>query len=65
MAKTIFEKIKGWYPKPWNETMARNAVKKGIITKDEFKAITGMDYDTSSESKEETSTQEVSSTKEE
>ena len=65
MAKTMFEKIKGWYPKLWNETMVRNAVKKGIITEDEFKEITGMNYNTSSESKEETPAQEVSSTKEE
>lgn len=41
MAKTMFEKIKGWYPKLWNEAM----VKKGIITKDEFKEITGHDYE--------------------
>ena len=65
MAKTMFEKIKGWYPKLWNETMVRNAVKKGIITEDEFKEITGIDYNTPNKVKEETSTTEVSSTKEE
>ena len=64
MAKTMFEKIKGWYPKLWNETMVRNAVKKGIITEDEFKEITGIDYNTPNEVKEETSSVEVSSNKE-
>ena len=65
MAKTMFEKIKGWYPRLWNENMVRNAVKKGIITEDEFKEITGIDYNTPNKVKEETSTTEVSSTKEE
>ena len=64
MAKTMFEKIKGWYPKLWNETMVRNSVKKGIITEDEFKEITGIDYNTPNKVKEETSTAEVSSNKE-
>ena len=45
MAKTMFEKIKGWYPKLWNEQKVKNAVKKGIITKDEFKEITGHEYE--------------------
>lgn len=44
MAKTMFEKINGWYPKLWNEVMVKNAVKKGIITKGEFKKITGHEY---------------------
>ena len=65
MAKTMFEKIKGWYPKLWNETMVRNAVKKGIITEDEFKEITDINYNTPNKVKEETSTTEVSSTKDE
>ena len=65
MAKTMFEKIKGWYRKLWNETMVRNAVKKGIITEDEFKEITGIDYNTPNKVKEETSSVEVSSNTEE
>ena len=64
MAKTMFEKIKGWYPKLWNETMVRNAVKKGIITEDEFKEITDINYNTPNKVKEESSTAEVSSNKE-
>ena len=65
MAKTMFEKIKGWYPKLWNETMVRNSVKEGIITEDEFKEITDINYNTPNKVKEETSTTEVSSTKDE
>ena len=45
MAKTMFEKIKDWYPKLWNEQMVKNAVTKGIITKEEFKEITGHEYE--------------------
>lgn len=45
MAKTMFEKIKGWYPRLWNEAMVKDAVKKGIITKEEFKEITSHDYE--------------------
>lgn len=28
----------------WNANMVRMAVRKGVITKDEFKEITGQDY---------------------
>lgn len=28
----------------WNLNMVRMAVRKGVITKDEFKEITGQDY---------------------
>ena len=28
----------------WNIMMVRMAVRKGVITKDEFKTITGQDY---------------------
>ena len=45
MAKTLFEKIKGWYPRLWNAAMVTNAVKKGIITKEEFKEITSHEYE--------------------
>lgn len=65
MSKAMANKIKKWYPRLWKLDQVRNAVKKGVITKDEFKDITGMDYDTPNEVKEETPTQEVSSTKEE
>lgn len=40
----MFEKIKRWYPKLWSETMVRNAVKKGVLTQEQFAEITGKDY---------------------
>lgn len=41
----MFEKIKRWYPKLWNKTMVRNAVKKGVITAEQYKAIVGEEYE--------------------
>lgn len=38
------EKIKKWYPKLWTLEMVKNAVIKGVITKDEYREITGEDY---------------------
>lgn len=39
------EKIKRFYDLGlWNDNMVRTAVKKGLITKDEYKKITGNDY---------------------
>ena len=38
------EKIMKWYPKLWTIEMVRNAVKKGVISANEFKEITGEDY---------------------
>ena len=38
------EKIKKWYPKLWTIDMVKEAVKKGIISVDDFKEITGEDY---------------------
>ena len=64
MSKAMANKIKKWYPRLWKLDQVRNAVKKGVITEDEFKDITGMDYNTP-EIKDDTSTTEVSSTKEE
>lgn len=40
-----FATIKKNYEKGlWNIAMVKMAVKKGIITKDEYKEITGMEY---------------------
>lgn len=40
-----FETIKNNYDhKLWNIALVKIAVKKGIITKDQFKEITGKDY---------------------
>lgn len=41
----MFEKIKRWYPKLWNKTMVRNAVKKGVITAEQYKEIVGEEYE--------------------
>lgn len=41
----MFEKIKYWYPKLWNKAMVKNAVKKGAITVEQYKEITGEDYE--------------------
>lgn len=40
----MYEKIKRWYPKLWSETMVRNAVKKNVLTPEQFAEITGKDY---------------------
>lgn len=41
-----FEKIQKYYDMgAWNEVMVRNAVKKGKITVEQFREITGEDYE--------------------
>ena len=40
----MFEKIKRWYPKLWNKAMVKNAVKKGVITPEQYKEIVGKEY---------------------
>ena len=41
----MYEKVKRYYELGlWDEVRVRNAVAKGVITADEFKAITGKDY---------------------
>lgn len=40
-----YETIKKYFEqKLWNITMVRMAVRKGIITKEQFREITGKDY---------------------
>ena len=40
------EKIAKWYKQRlWTEEMVRHAVEKSVITKDDFKEITGKDYE--------------------
>lgn len=40
-----FETIKRNYErKLWNKQMVKTAVKKGVITREEYKKITGEDY---------------------
>ena len=41
----MFEKIKKWNKQGlWTAEMVRNAVEKGVITAEQFKEITGGDY---------------------
>ncbi len=41
-----YYKVKEWFGlHVWNEDRVRNAVVKNWITKDEFKEITGKDYE--------------------
>ena len=42
----MFETIKRLYTKTGNVTLVENAVKKGWITEEQFKEITGEDYPT-------------------
>lgn len=40
------EKIAKWHKQGlWTEEMVRHAVEKGVITKDDFKEITGKNYE--------------------
>lgn len=42
----MFEKIKKYYEEGlWTKEMVRNAVKKGKITVEQYKLITGEDYE--------------------
>ena len=41
-----FERIKSYYEAGlWNIAMVKKAVKKGVITKEQFKELTGQDYE--------------------
>jgi uncharacterized XkdX family phage protein len=41
----MFERIQKWYKQGlWTAEMVRNAVEKGVITAEQFKEITGGDY---------------------
>ena len=40
-----FERIKYYFEAGlWSKPMVKNAVRKGVITKEQFKEITGEDY---------------------
>lgn len=41
----IYEKAKKYYPHRWNDSMLRNLVDKGRLTKDEYEAVTGKEYE--------------------
>ena len=42
----MFKKIKKWYTQGlWTKEMVANAVEKGVITAEQYKEITGADYE--------------------
>ena len=41
----VYKMALRYYPDRWNDTMLRNLVELGRLTKEEYKAITGEDYD--------------------
>lgn len=45
MSKVFYEMAKRNYPNLWNITMLRTFVQLGRITAEEFKEITGEDYE--------------------
>ena len=45
MKSRMYDKIKSYYDSGlWNEARVRNMVIKGIITEEQYKEITGNDY---------------------
>lgn len=38
------EKIMKWYPKIWTLDMVKMAVRKGVITKEQYEEITNKEY---------------------
>ena len=47
MKSKMFDKIKGWYEHgDWPIGWVRNAVIKGAITAEEYREITGLEYET-------------------
>ena len=41
----IYETAKRNYPKPWNKAMIKNLVRLGKLTEEQYKDITGEDYE--------------------
>lgn len=45
MAMSIYEQAKKYYPKNWNIDRLKKLVSLGKLTEEEFKEITGEDYE--------------------
>ncbi len=43
--KSVYEQAKEYYPKYWDIDRMRNLVAKGKLTPEQFKEITGEDYE--------------------
>lgn len=41
----VYKMALRYYPDRWNDAMLRNLVELGRLTKEEYKAVTGEDYD--------------------
>ena len=41
----VYERAKKLYPDPWNKAMLKRLVRNGSLTEEEYKDITGEDYD--------------------
>ena len=50
MSAVVKEKAKGYYPTLWSDERLRILVNVGSLTKEEYKEVTGNDYDQSDES---------------
>ena len=50
MSVVVKEKAKGYYPTLWSDKRLRILVEVGSLTKEEYKEVTGNDYDQSGES---------------
>lgn len=49
MSKAMANKIKKWYPRLWKLDQVKDAVIMKVITAEEYKDITGMNYSSSEE----------------
>ena len=47
MSAVVKEKAKGYYPTLWSDERLRILVEAGKLTKEEYKEVTGNDYDQS------------------
>lgn len=41
----VYERAKKLYPDPWNKAMLKRLVRNRSLTEEEYKDITGEDYD--------------------
>lgn len=54
MSASVLKSAKKWYPDGWSDKMVRVLVERGKLTKDEYKELTGKDYDATENTKTQT-----------
>ena len=54
MSASTLKSAKKWYPDSWSDRMVRILVERGKLTKEEYKELTGKDYDTKEDTKTKT-----------